>query len=196
MFEASEIEGTSDASKYDGRSLKNSEFKKQIEEIMSTKTDQKLELEAPRLVNGKALLIAGLREQTERGAGIPELWQRLMTHKIPNQVGREAYGLNFNTRSGTGNFEYMAGVEVSNASGLPGGFSHVNIPLQTYAAFTHHGHVSTVFETCQKIAEWLPKSDYQCVDSVAGSPDFFERYGQEFNPQTGTGGIEIWVPIK
>jgi AraC family transcriptional regulator len=27
-------------------------------------------------------------------------------------------------------------------------------------------------------------------------PDFFERYGEEFDPQTGMGGIEVWIPIK
>jgi predicted transcriptional regulator YdeE len=23
----------------------------------------------------------------------------------------------------------------------------------------------------------------------------FERVGEEFNPETGTGGIEIWIPV-
>ena len=27
-------------------------------------------------------------------------------------------------------------------------------------------------------------------------PAFFERYGEAFDPQTGTGGIEVWLPIK
>jgi len=25
---------------------------------------------------------------------------------------------------------------------------------------------------------------------------FFEKYGQSFDPQTGHGGFEIWLPIK
>jgi AraC family transcriptional regulator len=37
----------------------------------------------------------------------------------------------------------------------------------------------------------LLESEYQVVDA----PDF-ERYGESFNPATGMGGFEIWVPIK
>jgi AraC family transcriptional regulator len=163
---------------------------------MSTKTEQEFGLEAPRVVDGKALLIVGLRAPTKYGAGIPELWQRLMTHKIPNQLGRVGYGLNFNTRGDIGDFEYMAGVEASDSSGLPAGFTHVKIPAQKYVVFQHRGHVSTIHQTCEKVARYLPTSGYEGVEAVAGAPDFFERYGEEFNPQTGTGGIEIWVPVK
>lgn len=163
---------------------------------MSTKTDQELGLEPPREVEGKALLIAGLRARPKSGAEIPELWQRLVTQKIPNQVGQVGYGLNFNTRSVKDDFEYMAGVEVSDSSGLPSGLTTVKIPAQRYAVFSHHGHVSAIHQTCEKIAKWLPNSGYTSVESVADAPDLLERYGEEFNPQTGTGGIEIWVPIK
>jgi AraC family transcriptional regulator len=38
---------------------------------------------------------------------------------------------------------------------------------------------------------WFPSSGHELVDA----PDF-ERYGEEFDPQTGLGGFEIWVPIK
>jgi AraC family transcriptional regulator len=30
---------------------------------------------------------------------------------------------------------------------------------------------------------------------VADAPNF-ERYGPDFDPRTGTGVVEIWVPIK
>jgi len=39
--------------------------------------------------------------------------------------------------------------------------------------------------------KWLPESGHQ----VAEAPEF-ERYGEEFDPRTGTGGLEIWIPIK
>jgi hypothetical protein len=39
--------------------------------------------------------------------------------------------------------------------------------------------------------KWLPESGHELVDA----PDF-ERYGEEFDPLTGTGGLELWVPIK
>jgi AraC family transcriptional regulator len=150
----------------------------------------------PRIENGKALLIAGLRERPETIASVPDQWQRAMAYKIPNRVGRVGYGVNFNCMSRTGSFEYLAGVEVSDFSGLPAELSQVSIPAQKYLVFTHREHVSTLWQTCDSIGKWLPHSGYEHTDPVAGAPDFFERYGEDFNPQTGTGGMEVWVPIK
>jgi AraC family transcriptional regulator len=39
--------------------------------------------------------------------------------------------------------------------------------------------------------KWLPESGHELVDA----PDF-ERYSEVFDPRTGTGGLELWVPIK
>ena len=39
--------------------------------------------------------------------------------------------------------------------------------------------------------KWLPESGHE----VADAPDF-ERYGPEFDPTTGNGGLEVWVPLK
>jgi len=48
--------------------------------------------------------------------------------------------------------------------------------------------------------EWLPKwmVPGRSDTSVEGGdqPDFFERYGKEFDPKTGTGKVELWVPLK
>jgi len=41
----------------------------------------------------------------------------------------------------------------------------------------------------------LPESGYQPPRAAAGAPDFFERYGEGFNPLTGMGDIEVWIPI-
>ena len=53
---------------------------------MSAKTGQELGLEPPREVEGKSILIVGLRARPKSGADIPELWQRLMTQKIPKSL--------------------------------------------------------------------------------------------------------------
>ena len=36
-----------------------------------------------------------------------------------------------------------------------------------------------------------PKSGYEIGHPGPDTPDFFERYGEEFDPQTGMGGIEV-----
>jgi AraC family transcriptional regulator len=154
------------------------------------------QLEAPRLENGRPLLIAGLRGQftDEPWSGTPELWQRFAPHlgKIPGQVGRTAYGLCFLLSGGV---DYLAGVEVSGVSGLPGDFATVTIPAQKHLVFPHREHVSKLHLTCEMISEWLPTSGYEAARSP-GAPDFFERYIEDFDPRTGMGGIEVWVPIK
>ncbi|PYT97708.1 MAG: hypothetical protein DMG38_18645 [Acidobacteria bacterium] len=57
-------------------------------------------------------------------------------------------------------------------------------------------NVSKLHETCDAISKWLPDSGYQPAAADAETPAFFERYSEEFDPQTGMGGIEVWVPIK
>lgn len=156
-----------------------------------------LKLETPRIVTGKLLLIAGLRGHFTPAtwAGIPEQWQRFASYlgKIPGQVGRITYGLCFNRPNG---IDYLSGVEVSAIDHLPHEFSHVSIPAQQYAVFPHREHVSKLRHTLEAIQrEWLPESGYQTSKASPNAPDFFERYGEGFDPQTGTGDIEVWIPL-
>jgi AraC family transcriptional regulator len=175
---------------------------KQEREMTQPKMEKALVTQSsvPRVENGKSLLIAGLRSHyapMEMG-NIPAQWQRFVAHfgKIPGQVGRVAYGLSFNIDSPAG-VDYLSGVEVSSTSGLPNDFSVVTVPVQKYAVFSHSGHVSTIFQTCDAIGrEWLTASGHEAARQTGDGPDFFERYGEEFNPQTGMGGMEVWVPIK
>jgi AraC family transcriptional regulator len=159
------------------------------------------QLEAPRFENGRALLIAGLRRRhaPETMNEIPGQWQHFAPYigKIPGQVGGVAYGVCFNAPDGAGGVEYLSGVEVSSASGLPGEFSVVLIPAQRYAVFAHRDHVSKLRETLETIGlKWLPAWGEPITRGGAGAADFFERYSEEFDPRTGMGGMEVWVPVK
>jgi AraC family transcriptional regulator len=152
-------------------------------------------LQAPRFLTGKPLLVAGLGERFshENGAGIPGLWQRFhqSVANIPAPVGKVAYGVCCNGDD-AGNFDYIAGVEVSNFTDLPREFSRVRIPEARYAVFAHRDHISTIRRTVNTIwNHWLPASGFQMADA----PNF-ERYDENFDPLTGNGGFEIWVPIK
>jgi AraC family transcriptional regulator len=94
-------------------------------------------------------------------------------------------------------FDYLCGVEVSLSSRLPAAFKKVNIPAQKYAVFPHRGHVSEIARTVKAIySRWLPTSGHTLPAASPRRPTFFERYGEEFNPRTGRGGIEIWLPIR
>jgi AraC family transcriptional regulator len=158
------------------------------------------QLAEPRFVDGKALLIAGQRAYytTDNTKEIVAQWRRFAPHigKLPGQPGRAAYGVCWHTSDGEG-IEYLSGVEVAGFADLPGEFSVVSIPALKYAVFPHRGHVLRMPETIAAIFyEWLPKSGYEAGDGVSETPDFLERYNEEFNPGTGAGGMEVWVPIK
>jgi AraC family transcriptional regulator len=151
-------------------------------------------LEPPRFEDGKPLLIAGLGERytCETSKAIPAQWQRFVPHigNVPGQIGWTTYGVRCNSDE-EGNFDYICGVEVSSFSEVPAGFGRVRIPRQRYAVFCHRDHVSTIRRTINTIwNKWLPESDHE----VADAPDF-ERY-QDFDPRSGTGTIEIWIPLR
>jgi AraC family transcriptional regulator len=152
----------------------------------------------PRFENGKRMIMAGFAERItpETWDKIDKLWWRFAPHigSVPGQLGvRVAYGVV--TDAGNG-IEYLAGVEVSDESHLPDGFTHVRLPAQRYAVFRHERHVSKLKDMMTTIFEtWLPQSGHEHA-RTPGAPAFFERYGEEFDPQAGTGGIEVWLPIK
>lgn len=154
----------------------------------------KSKLKEPVIRECEALLITGLQSHytSQTVSEIPQLWQHLMTYlgQIPGQVGRATYGVGFNM--GESGFDYIAGVEVSNTSGIPTTFSKLSIPAQKYYVFVHEGHVSKIPDTITAILrEWIPSSGH----SVGKFPSLLERYGEGFNPQTGMGDIELWVPV-
>ena len=162
------------------------------------KKSTSLQLEAPRFENGKALVIAGLRSRytTETMNSIPAQWERFAPHigKIPGQVGHAAYGTCWNFAGG---IEYLTGVEVSSSSGIPGEFNVADIPAQKYAVFPYREHVSKLRETLDAVGSvWLPESGHEVARGSAETPSFFERYSEEFDPRTGMGGMEVWIPIK
>jgi AraC family transcriptional regulator len=152
-------------------------------------------LQPPRFETSTPLLVAGLGERYtwESGAAIPGQWQRFQqaVPDIPSRIGRVAYGVCCNGDD-AGNFDYIAGVEVSDFSDLPREFAKVRIPEQRYAVFTHKDHISTIRRTVNTIWNaWLPASGLKAADA----PNF-ERYGENFDPVTGNGGLEIWVPVR
>ncbi|HEV2195564.1 MAG TPA: GyrI-like domain-containing protein [Candidatus Acidoferrum sp.] len=159
-----------------------------------------IKLEPPRFEDGKPLLIAGLRKTYAPAAmrSIPMQWQTFAPYigKVPGQVGGTTYGVCWQAAD-SANIEYLSGVEVSGFAGMPDDFTVVSLPAAKYAVFPHRAHVSKLYETCDAISKWLPESGHQAAAAAdAETPAFFERYSEEFDPQTGIGGMEVWVPLK
>jgi predicted transcriptional regulator YdeE len=156
---------------------------------------ESLGLSVPTLRNGPDLLVAGLNASYGKGtrSSIPQQWERLAPHlgKVPGQVGQDAYGVCHATGP-DGRFEYLAGVAVSSPDRLPEGFTTLKVDAGRYAVFTHPGHVSTLPATIDTIwTRWAP----DCGLPIARGAPCFERYTPEFDPGTGLGGMEVWIPL-
>ena len=152
-------------------------------------------LSPPRFVNSKALLLVGMSERynCDSSAAIPAQWQRFLPHfgSVPGQLGRKAYGVKYNFDD-LDNFNYLCGVTVGDFTHVPQGWSHVRVAEHKYAVFTHGEHISTIRRTWSTVWNtWLPASGHEVADAP-----HFELYGEEFNAQSGLGGVEIWVPIR
>jgi AraC family transcriptional regulator len=164
-------------------------------EAIAMNTTPVPDLAPPRFETVEPMLFAGLVEhyQCEATAGIPDQWQRFAPYLgiIRPRVGQAAFGVIYNFDSES-NFDYMCGVQVASSDQLPKGIGTLTVPRQKYAVFAHSGHIAGIRAAFAAIwSTWIPKSGCQ----VAEAPTL-ERYGPEFNPQTGLGGFEIWIPIR
>jgi AraC family transcriptional regulator len=160
---------------------------------MNTAPNQKLD--APRIEAREAMLIAGLSEhyQCAAGAGgIPAQWQRFVDFlgSIPDQKGEDTFGVVYNTDD-EGSMDYLCGVEVEGFSRLPQGLSSLRLAARRYAIFFHPDHVASIRASWNYIwNEWLPQSRFELADAP-----ILEHYDRRFNPRTGAGGVELWVPL-
>jgi len=152
-------------------------------------------IEPTRLVDGKPLRIAGLKEtyNMETRGGIPAQWQRFVPFldTTPGRLNKLDYGLCM-TFDESGTFEYMCGFEVSPGVTIRPELEVVDLPAQRYAVFAHRDHVSALPKTFDAIwSQWLPNSGYVAINAPS-----FELYGESFDPHTGMGGLEVWVPVQ
>ena len=152
-------------------------------------------VDPPRIVNQPALQIAGLNERygNTASAAIPAQWQRFTPYldHVPGQVGHTAYGVVYNSDE-SGHADYLTGVEVKDFSKVPAEFARLTIPPQRYAVFTHKDHISSIRRTWFSIwNKGLPDAGLVAT----GGPEF-ERYDERFDGHTGSGEVEIWIPVR
>jgi AraC family transcriptional regulator len=154
-----------------------------------------VQLDPPRIVSGQPILVVGLAERHsfDSTQNIPAQWQRFMAiySDIPNKTNPIPIGVTTNMDE-DGNFEYVCGVEVSQFVASAPGLVQLRIPAQTYAIFQHHEHVSRIPSTYSAIfSNWMPEHN-----RVAADGPTLERHLETFDPTTGLGGVEIWIPLK
>ena len=153
-------------------------------------------LEMPRFESCGPLLIAGLRDQfnSHSQTEIVRLWKRFAPRG--GMVDARAYGVCLGC-TGADTFDYLCGVQVTDNAAIPPDWARLRITAYTYAVFQHHGHVSSLRDTVKAVFEqWLPDSGHEVAETSPEEPDFLECYGAEFDPESGMGGIELWIPIQ
>jgi AraC family transcriptional regulator len=153
----------------------------------------------PRIVRKPAFHVVGMegRFTPATTSRIPELWDRFVSGPIAtvaHRRGQHTLGVCIEVDPGTieqEGFSYMAGVEVERIDHVPPGLIAITIPESEYAVFTHSGHISRLPDTVKQVwGEWLPASPHTRV----AAPDF-EFYDERFDPATGSGEVDIYVPI-
>lgn len=152
-----------------------------------------LGLNRPTFRDHGAMTIAGINAHytMETRMRIPQQWEQFVPRMrtLPS-VGTDCYGVCWSMSPDCG-FDYLTGVEVASTEKLPADLQTLTIAPQRYAVFEHTQHVSAIPQSIDAIwVKWLP----QCGLKPSHAP-CFERYTEAFNPQTGMGGMEIWVPL-
>jgi AraC family transcriptional regulator len=152
----------------------------------------------PRIVEKSSFTVVGIAGHFTPATNtqIPVLWERFAPRMdaIPRRHGRHTLGLCIDADPATveeAGFTYVAAVEVDGVGDVPSEMIAITVPASRYAVFTHSGHISRIADTVRRIwGEWLPASRRRHVRA----PDF-EHYDERWDPVTGEGDIDIYVPI-
>jgi AraC family transcriptional regulator len=125
--------------------------------------------------------------------GIPIQWQTFMATRYGHITHRiDGIPIGFQMPADDeGGFEYLCAAEVTAFGDVPRDLQKIDLASRRYAVFEHRGHVSTLFDTYgaiwnEVLAEhgWAP----------AQAP-VIERHSPSFDPQTGEGGLSLWIPL-
>jgi AraC family transcriptional regulator len=152
----------------------------------------------PRIVRRSAFQVIGMagRFTPATNSRIPELWARFVSRipDVPQRRGAHTLGLCLDAAPDAADevgFTYVAGVEVERLERVPDGMMALTVPANTYAVFTHSGHIARLPDTVRQVwGHWLPASSYRHVPA----PDF-EWYDERWDPRSGEGDVDIYVPI-
>ena len=149
----------------------------------------------PKIESRPAFRVVGMKyhgknEQNE----IPLLWGEFVLRlaEVQNRVDEGAtYGAMGNYVEDTGEFDYVAGLNVSTAAKVPEGMVSWDVPAQTYAVFSCT--LPTLGTTLEHIhGTWLPASSYRHADG----PEFELYRDGEFDPEDPDSLMYIYIPIE
>lgn len=151
-------------------------------------------LAPPRLTDAPAVRAVGLsrRHTFDTVIGIPIQWQTFMeTHygHIPHRAHSMPIGVQRTAEDG--GLDYVCAAEVTAFVDTPPELERIELAPRRYAVFEHREHASTIFETYSAIwNEGL--SEHKLVPA---QEPILERHAPSFDPETGEGGVALWIPL-
>ncbi len=146
----------------------------------------------PTFVHRSAFTVVGVKYHGKNEHDeIPQMWDREFlprVQEIPNPVHPEiSYGVEGNVNEETDVFDYVAGIEVSEADDIPEGMAVWEVPENTYAVFPCS--LRNLGETLTWIHQsWFPESEYQPAEGP-----MFEYYDTDFDPIDQK--MAMYVPV-
>jgi AraC family transcriptional regulator len=150
----------------------------------------------PTLSNLGRIRLVGISAPCSFGStvNIPAQWQQFVAEHyedIPEKVERMPIGI-CRAPDEEGCFEYMCAVEVRAFGSRRKLLTYLEIDPRAYAVFEHREHVSTIFDTYSAIwNDALPALARTVADGHV-----LEFHNDEFDPDTGQGGLTIWIPLE
>jgi len=151
----------------------------------------------PEIIEKEGFTLGGVKyEGKNENNEIITLWDDFIMRlkEIKNRTGSSRYGYDTWTEkiNETGEFIYVAGVEVEDDSGVPEGMVSIKIPSNRYAVFTIDSVLEDVHNTVGQIfSKWLPEAGLKVADNYD-----FEYYNENFKPDDHNSKIYFYVPIK
>jgi AraC family transcriptional regulator len=148
----------------------------------------------PVIVERAAFTVVGLKYRGKNENNeIPQLWAAFHPRigEIKNMVtDRVAYGISANVDESTGEFDYIAGFEVSNAKDIAAGMVSFEVPGGRYAVFaTTLPKIGETFDNAYHT--WLPEAGYQ----PTADPEF-ELYDEHFTIEDPNSEFDLYIPVK
>lgn len=128
---------------------------------------------------------------------IPDLWMEAVPRifALDGRQGDTTYGacIGMNTKEGDDyGFVYMAAVEVLPTTVAHDGMTTVVAPAGRYAVYTFDDHISKFSEFVDAVwRDHFPTSGL----TRRSAPDF-ERYDERWDPETGLGPVDYFIPVE
>lgn len=126
---------------------------------------------------------------------ISRQWREYLALAQGPKSRNHGYGIGLRMSDGATTFDYFCGAPVAPGSEPPLGLTTLDIPALRCAVFEHRERITEFRDTMQfALGIVLPGAGLEPADGDV--PEFIERYGESFDPQTGLGGLEVLVPLK